>query len=108
MIDFGHNTLVMLGVLIVDVLETWHLALFASVILCDFLLGWKNKILMLFGVIQIIGLVSGYYWALSIFAQQDVAGPWAWARVVGIWFVTTVLVHLWIIAQFLRRKRRTP
>ncbi len=102
--DFLVETVVVLGVDIQDTLEGWVLALFSVVIVFDAYLGIRDKRLLLFCIVQILGLIAGYYWASSVFEQQDVAGPWAWGRVVGIWGVSVVLFHAWYVLMLVRSR----
>ena len=89
----------LLGVLIQDVLEGGILALFALVIALDSYLSFRDRAMLTFNIFQILWLVAGYFWAMSVFEQQDVAGPWAWGKVVGIWALCVLIIHIWYVAK---------
>ena len=94
-----------IGASIADTLEAWTFALFGAVIALDVYVGLLDRRVLVFNVVQCVGLITGYFWTLSVFEQQDVAGPYAWAFVVGIWSVTAFLFHAWY--GFLRFKMRS-
>lgn len=96
----------MFGALIIDSLEGWTLALFALVIALDSYLGLRAKIVLAFNIIQFFGLISGYIWAVSVGQKQDVAGPYAWAFVVGVWIICVVLFHMFYLLHKLNTRRR--
>jgi len=81
------------GAMLVDVLETWVLALMGLVIVIDLLAGARHKPLFFFSFFQAAGLVGGYLWASQMAQQQDVSGPYAWTFVVGFWCVFAVFGH---------------
>ena len=94
----------MLGAMVVDTLEGWTLALFVLVIIFDTYVGLRNRYVLIFNALQIIGLVLGYLWANSVFQRQDVAGPYAWAIVVGIWFKNVLVFHSLYLLDRLRAR----
>ena len=91
------------GASLTDSLEGWVLAMMGIVIALDAAFGIRYRALLAFGAFQVVGLGVGYLWVLHISRQQDVAGPYAWANVVGSWAVATVIVHtafvlIWLFA----------
>ncbi|WP_428928486.1 hypothetical protein [Marinibacterium sp. SX1] len=84
-----------LGNLVVAPLGPWVLALFGAVILADLRLGRDDRAARVFGQLQVLGLVIGWFFTTFTFRHMDVAGPWAWALVVGLWAVAVVLFHAW-------------
>lgn len=98
------ETVVILGVAVQDILEGWILALFVAVISFDTYISFRDNRMLIFNILQVLGLVAGYYWAMTIFEQQDVAGPWAWGRVVGIWVVGVTIFHVWYTVRFLKSR----
>lgn len=92
------------GAGIADILESWTLALFAMVIALDVFVGRRNKYALAFSFFQCLGLVAGYFWVISATQKQDVAGPYAWAFVVGAWFIAALLFHICLLVSiFVRR-----
>jgi hypothetical protein len=83
-----------LGAIVVDAIEGWTLVLFALFIALDTYLGLWNRYMMLFNVLQILGLGLGYLWAMSVFQSQDVSGPYVWAFVIGVWLATTIVFNV--------------
>jgi hypothetical protein len=94
----------LVGAGIADNLEGWTLALFAMVIVFDIFVGRRNKYALAFNIIQCLGLVAGYFWVISVAQKQDVAAPYAWTFVVGVWFITALLFHICLLVNiFVRR-----
>lgn len=81
------------GAALTDSLEVWVLALMGLIIGVDLLAGRRLKPLLFFGIAEAAGLVGGYFWASHTAHEQDVSGPYAWALVVGVWCILTVLTH---------------
>ncbi|SLN26759.1 hypothetical protein TRL7639_00976 [Falsiruegeria litorea R37] len=98
------ETIVALGVMLSSALEQWVLGLFFAVIAVDAVLGTHRRSFLVFAGFQVVFLIAGYYWTLSTFEQQDVAGPWAWAQVVGIWAIAVIVAHAWFAWQYVRRR----
>ncbi|KIC25298.1 MULTISPECIES: hypothetical protein [unclassified Leisingera] len=87
------STIFIIGATLTDTLEAGVLVLIAAVIVFDLIVGLRHKTFLALGIFQAGGIAAGYYWALWIASQQDVAGPYAWATVVGTWFAFTFLAH---------------
>ncbi|MBU3030807.1 hypothetical protein [Paracoccus marinaquae] len=83
------------GAAIMDTAEGWTLALIGLVVALDLWLGLKSRIALVFNVIQVGGLVAGFFWTIAITRQNDIAGPYVWAFVIGIWSGSAFLFHLW-------------
>ena len=95
---------VAIGLMLSSVLEQWVLGLFFAVITVDAVLGMRRRSFLVFAGFQVVFLIAGYFWTLSVFEQQDVAGPWAWAQVVGIWAIAVIVAHAWFAWRCVRRK----
>ncbi len=93
------DTIVALGLVVHGYLEGWILAVFAVVIALDLYLSKNSKLMFYLLIFQIFGLCAGYLWTMWVFYQQDVAGPWVWAMIVGGWTVYVTVVHLWYILR---------
>jgi hypothetical protein len=98
------ETVMAIGLGIQDGLEGKVLALFIVVIILDTYLGLRDKKMWRFNILQVLGLIAGYYWANGVFEQQDVAGPWAWGRVIGIWIISVLLFHAWYAISCLKSR----
>ena len=85
-----------------SLLGPWILGLIAGVFLFDLWLGLRDRRLLVFAGLQAVGLIAGYAWMVSVGREMDVAGPWAWAMVVGGWALSCLGFHAW----FLMARRR--
>lgn len=94
------------GATLTGTLEAWVLALMAIVLLIDLIFGIKRRQFLIAGLLLFIGLVGGYFWTSSMAQHQDVAGPYAWAFVVGFWFIFAAIFHILIVLALLRAPRR--
>lgn len=99
---------ILLGAPAIDTLEAFVFLLIAAVIFADLYIGLKNPTVCIFAIIQLVGLVSGMAWAVSVGIKQDVAGPYAWALVIGVWILATALFHLWYLLRLVLKRRRLP
>jgi hypothetical protein len=88
------STVFIVGSGLTDTLEVWVLALIFLIIAIDLIVGIRHKVFLIFSGLQAIGMVGGYLWASWVALQQDVAGPYAWAFVVGTWFFATAISHI--------------
>lgn len=102
------STVFSFGAALTDTLEGWVLALMGLVILLDFVVGTRRKPFLAFGIFQVAGLIGGYLWASWIAQQQDVAGPYAWAFVIGLWCIFAAAFHVPIVVTKLFARRQEP
>ncbi|MFC3058597.1 hypothetical protein [Paenirhodobacter populi] len=84
------------GEMLMRATRGWTLPLCGLVIAFDVWLGLKHSCVRIFNVIQVGGFVAGYLWALWVFEQKDVAGPFALSLVIGVWSVCAILFHIWL------------
>lgn len=98
--------LALIGGHVNGVFRGWIFALFAVVIVADVLLGQRDRIFMTFAKLYCVGLFAGYVWTVSVARKMDVAGPWAWAIVVGAWTLCVLAFHGWALVA--RRRMLLP
>lgn len=85
------------GVMALDVLGVFIFALIGAVVVIDVWIGRKRRPVFVFAIVQVVALAIGMAWAVWVGINHDIAGPYAWALVIGLWLIATVLFHLWYL-----------